>query len=300
MADGKAFAISDYLNEVAEHSNGKRGYHCSGKVGDYTVCLFGNGLYLQGSLAKYYLPSNLYTLTRSDTEKAIQSLCDKLHTDIRAAKVSRLDVSTVLPTTRPPTDYYTGLINKTYFTRVQATKDTLYFNSGKRQLVFYDKSKEAVAKGAIIPDCFKGCNLLRYEMRLQRQIPKQLKVTGVITAERLYNPDFYTTLIGLWKNEFDSIKKIETPKAIMANIKNPKDAEKAFYAMLLNKEQDGQSAIDCFLDDLKAAKVFKDRKYYTRTKERLNKMLQSNGEQQQSELMKELERAIRDIARYAR
>ncbi len=125
---GNPFAVLSYLSDIAEQRSDKLGYSASGKLGDYSIYCFERGLSLKGSLAKYYLPSNVYTLTRQTAAEAIEKMSDTLHTDITAATVTRLDVSTVIPTKRQPTDYYTGLGSKPRFKRLQATADTLYYN----------------------------------------------------------------------------------------------------------------------------------------------------------------------------
>jgi hypothetical protein len=145
---GNPFAIAPYLDEVTERQNERQGYTCTGRLRDYQVCITNSGVALLGSLAKYFLPSNVYTLTRATVQQAIEQMSDQLHTDVSAAKVLRADVSTVIPTMRPPADYYSCLGGKARFERVQATPDTLYYSTHTRQLVFYDKTKEAAAKRA--------------------------------------------------------------------------------------------------------------------------------------------------------
>jgi hypothetical protein len=81
------------------------------------------------------------------------------------------------------------------------------------------------------------------------------------------------------------------------NITTPKEAQIALFAYLL--QQNGQSVINDFLAELKAKNVFDDRKYYSRLKAELNKILAA-PKGQKSDLMQELETAIYDVAKYAR
>jgi hypothetical protein len=91
-------------------------------------------------------------------------------------------------------------------------------------------------------------------------------------------------------------------------LENYTDGEKSFkplqwlkilslFAYLL--QQSGQNVIDEYLAELKAKKVFDDRKYYSRVKSDLNKTL-ATPKGQKSDLMQELETAIYDVAKYAR
>jgi hypothetical protein len=299
-AEGSPFAVLPYLDEVTEQRSDKRGYSCSGKFGDYSVCCFQGGISLKGSLAKLYLPSNVYTLTRQTAKEALEQMGDGLHLDMGAAKVTRIDVSTVIPTKRPPTDYYRGLGNKPHFRRLQAHQDTLYYSQQFRQLIFYDKTKEAGAKGALIPPTLKGCNLMRYEMRLIKNTQRLLKSPTPITGATLTDSGFYYSIIQRWKSEFDTIKKINTISTMTDNIKTPQQAKEALFAILLQQaQQGGQSCIDAFLADLKAKDTFSDPKYYSRLKADLYRILQAPAEGE-SDMIKELEKAVADFAKYAR
>ena len=298
-AGGNPFAVLPFLNDITERQSDKFGYSCSGKFGDYSVYCFKGGLSLKGSLAKLYLPSNAYTLTRQTTKEALEKIGDGLHLDIGAATVTRLDVSTVIPTKRPPTDYYRGLGNKPYFKRLQAHQDTLYYSQKLKQLAFYDKTKEASAKGVLIPPTLKGCNLMRYEMRLIRKTQRLLKSQTPITGATLTDESFYYSIIKRWKTEFDTIKKINII-GTMTDIKTPQQAKETLFAILLQQsQQGGQNCIDEFLSDLKAKDTFTDPKYYSRLKADLYRILQAPTEAG-SDLITELEKAIADFANYAR
>lgn len=296
-AEDNPFAVLPYLCKVAEHNSDKKGYSCSGKLGDYSVCCFQTGISLKGSLAKYYLPSNVYTLTRQTVKEALEKMSDELHISMTAAKVTRLDVSTVIPTKRPPADYYPSLGNKPHFRRLQAHPDTLYYSQQHKQLIFYDKTKEAASKSALIPPTLKGCNLMRYEMRIIKSVQRMLKSSNPITGITLADSKFYYSIIQLWKNEFETIKKINTISTMTDSIKTPKEAQRALFAILL--QQGGQTYIDEFLADLKAKKTFSDPKYYSRLRSDLNKIMQAPHEAK-STLIIELEKAVADVAKYAR
>ena len=298
-AEGNPFAVLPYLCEVVEQQSDKRGYSCSGKLGDYSIYCKETGVFLTGSLAKYYLPSNVYTLTRQTASEALEKMSDETHLNMAAAKVTRLDVSTIIPTKRPPTDYYSGLGNKPHFDRFSGSQTTLYYSQKTTGmgLVFYDKTKEATEKGAIIPPTLNGCNLLRYEVRFQKKVQRLLKSPDPITGATLIDSRFYYSIVKRWKTEFDTIKKINTISTMTDSIKTPKDAQTVLFATLL--QQGGQSKIDEFLADLKAKNVFKDKKYYSRLKADLYKILQAPNEAK-SDMILELEKAVSDIAKYAR
>lgn len=290
------FDVLPYLTDIVEHNSEKRGYSCGGRLGDFVVNCNQIGVSLCGSLAKFYLPSNVYTLTRRTALEALEKMSDEIHFDMLSADLKRIDVSTIIPTKLTPSAYYIRLGDKPRFERLQTHADTLYYSQRQRQLVFYDKTKEANAKGAEIPPTLEGCNLMRYEIRLLSSPNRLLKTPEPIKGADLVNADFYYNLVQVWKNEFDTIKKNSIDTIMSDNIKTPKDAKEAILASLL--QQQGQSYIDGVISDLKAQGAFPDPKYYTRLKADLNKMLQATGGA--DELIKELETAISDVARYAR
>jgi hypothetical protein len=293
LSGGSPFDVLPCLSEITERQN-DNGYSCTGKAGDYTVNVYEAGISLKGSLAKNYFGDNLHTLMRRDVKQAVEQLCDGLHTGIGMAKVTRLDVSTIIPTRRPPADYYSYLGGKPYFERLQSTPDTLYYNNHQRQIVFYDKTGEATAKGVQIPEILQNSNLFRYELRYTKRLNRQLNTD--LTAAKLYDVEFYRSVIGNWYNEFKSIQKIKKQSIMTDKISTVKEAEMALFASLL--QQAGQNTIDEFMAELKANNVFEDRKYYSRLKAGLNRLATSKGEK--SELMQELETKMFEIARYAR
>ena len=290
------FAVLPYLTDQEERKSQRLGYSCSGKLGAYSVYCSERGITLWGSLAAFHLLSNAYTLTRATTAEALEAMSDQLHVDMMAAKVTRLDISTIIPTTRPPSDYFSVLGMKTRYTRLLTHPDTLYYNQKFRQLVFYDKSKEARAKGAVLPPALVGCNLLRYEARWKRP-QTALKQYAPVTGETLTDPVFYYNIIQEWKREFDTIKKINPISMKEMDTSTRPKAKNALFAKLL--QQAGQSCIDDFIKELKAKNEFSDRKEYSRLKSDLNQLLQAPSAGS-SELMEELSRAVDEVAKYAR
>ena len=292
MVGGDPFTIAQHLDEIVEH-NSERGYSVTGKAGDYSVLLIDSGISLKGSLPKLLLPSNIHTLNRSGAQLAVNKLSDSLHLPVSGAKVTRVDVSNVLPVKRPVNDYYSLLGNKPYSQRLQATAGTLYYNTLKKQHIFYDKIAEAKAKGIPIPAGFIGANLLRVEVRFTQRIPKQFS-RDEITGATLYDEKFYTDIVKRWGDEYFSINKLKANSFMdTTNIKTPKDGANALFSYLLQGA--GADIINCFIADLKAKKTFEDPKYYSRLRDELNKLTRATTLSEQNELIKELDQSIREV-----
>jgi len=285
--------IVQYLTEIEEHKSDGRGYRVTGRANDYYVSLLEGGISLKGSLPKFLLPTNIHTLTRAGTKQAIEKLSDTLHLKILDAKVTRIDVSTVLATKRNPSDYYPYLGNKPHFQRLQATKDALYYNTNKKQLVFYDKILEAKAKNIIIPEKFCDSNLLRFESRWKQRLPTQFQIPE-ITGATLINENFYTSMVQRWGDEYFSINKLKSNLIMDTNnIRTPKDGVNAIFSLLLQEK--GQEYINNILADLKARNTFTDPKYYSRLKDELKKRTTVSTNAEQCELIRELDQAVREV-----
>jgi hypothetical protein len=185
--------------------------------------------------------------------------------------------------------------NKPRFKRLQSTPDTLYYNNHQRQLIFYDKAKEATTAGMQIPSILQKSNLLRYELRLLKRLNSQLNVD--LMAAKLYDKDFYYSIIQKWYSEFKTVQKLKSSSFMTDNIITVRDAETALFAALLQER--GQSIIDEYLAELKDRNVFKDRQRLSELKRKLNTILQAPMGTK-SELMQELETDVFNIAKYAR
>jgi len=125
-------------------------------------------------------------------------------------------------------------------------------------------------------------------------VTKQFK--QCVTASILYDDVFYKTIIQSWYNEFKTIQKLKNQNFMIDNVTTPKEAQAALFAYLL--QEAGQNLVTDFLNELKAKKVFPDRKYYTRVKADLNKIIVAkNGNT--ADLIQELEKKIFTTAKYA-
>ena len=294
ISKSKTFEVLPYLSDVTEWQN-EHGYNCTGKLKNYNVFVSDSGIALRGSLAKNHFGDNIHTLTRKDAQWAIEELSDRLHININAAKVTRLDVSTILYTKQPPADYFHYLGEKPYFKRLQVHDDTLQYNNHQRQIVFYDKKKEATEKGVPIPPILQNANLLRYELRYTKRINRQLN--NDVTAGKLYVRPFYDSLIENWYKELKEIQKLKKQSFMLDEATTVKGAKDALFARLLKEKPE---IISEFMNAIKAEKKFANRADYSRLNAELNKMIATAEFHEKEDLMQEIETQAFNIAKYAR
>jgi hypothetical protein len=194
------------------------------KVGQgWDVWLFRSGIKIQGSPAKWLFGNNADTLTLTQAEESFTTLAEALQLPYETllwGVVQRLDFSSVICMDYAPKAYYGNLdyLHK-YRRSLDASGDSLYFKQTEKWVVFYDKQKDAEAKGMSLPEWTKGQNLLRYEVRyikpkrthLYRKIKKEwikdVDAKGNFFVKDLLNEQIYIACIDEWLNIYERINK---------------------------------------------------------------------------------------------
>ncbi len=288
--------ILQSLSDITEHTKEDGQAYHSGNLRNYKVNMSGQGISLKGSLAKYFLPDNFHTLTRSDTARAIEQMSDELHLPIINAKLSRIDFAQNFIVDNKPEAYYPYLGDSQYYKRLMQPKSIYYVNE-LRQKVFYDKVAEGKKSRLKLPDVWTGQNVLRYELRLCKRLPNELNMAEV-TAKQLYNERFYMAIFDKWQAEYDSINKLHNLNFNTSTMKSPKDFWKQISLMAINTI--GQEKIMQEIEILKAKKTFDKPEYYCRLKNEVRELCKAPDLTASSDLMAELDKKIKASKRYYR
>ena len=273
-----------------------------GTINGLGIGVFGGGVFVEGSLPKYHYGSNIYPLDREGTKECIEMIGDTLGINMSGADVVGIEFGTTFMMQYKVSAYLAKLGQMPRLQRYNFNADTLYYKgSGKvqpRVYTFYDKLADCKAKHLPYPIDFEDKNLLRYEMRLKGRLAYQLGVPEV-KASTLYDRQFYRELVRRYQDSYFSISKINelNPNA-MKEIKNVSDAFNIFVARLLSQTEQPQRQIDTFINEIKAAGVFEDKKYYTRLKDKLNEIVTKDNITISNELIKELDDAIKNCGAY--
>ena len=273
-----------------------------GTMNGLSIGVLGGGVFVEGSLPKYHYGSNIYPLDREGTKECIEMIGDTLGINMSGADVVGIEFGTTFMMQYKVSAYLAKLGQMPRLQRYNFNADTLYYKgSGKvqpRVYTFYDKLADCKAKHLPYPIDFEDKNLLRYEMRLKGRLAYQLGVPEV-KASTLYDRQFYRELVRRYQDSYFSISKINelNPNA-MKEIKNVSDAFNIFVARLLSQTEQPQRQIDTFINEIKAAGVFEDKKYYTRLKDKLNDIVTKDNITISNELIKELDDAIKNCGAY--
>lgn len=293
--------IANYLDRAKQETDLQTGeLRVFGNLEGLKVSIFPVGLSVVGSLPKYLYGTNVYPLDRHTTAKAVEKLSDELHLQAGKASVMGIEFGTNFMMKHRVQDYLCKLGDMPRLSRYHFEPSTLYYKgTGKQQpkaFCYYDKIADAKAKGLEFPQDMKDANILRYEMRLNGRLPQQLGVPEV-KASTLYNVAFYRKVVKRYQESYFSIIKLNQVKTdVMSEIKTVSDAFNVFVARLIS--QSDQTQVVGFLDELKEAGVFDDRKNYTRLKNKIQEVATKANITMTDELMKELDNDIKNCGAY--
>lgn len=299
---GTFSAIPCLLTKATEQTDRETGeFKIFGSLDTLKVSVFCSGISIIGSLSKYYYPNTVYPLDRRATKQAIDKLSDALHFDVSKANISGLEFGTVLLLSHPVSEYLGYLGTMPYpFKRYHFEPGTLYYRTGSKEqpvtYAFYDKILEAKKSGLFIPTGFESQNLLKYEIRFNRRLPKLLNVPEV-KASTLTDKDFYKMLLENWKESYFKINrqtKIKTE--IMCDIQTVSDAYSVFVARLMSGTN--KDVVEDFMVELKNSKVFKNRSDYNRLKNKIRDVSNKAGLVVSDELVRELDDAVKNAAAF--
>ncbi|WP_374365136.1 phage/plasmid replication protein [Cloacibacterium sp.] len=264
--------------------------YITGYLDNLLVSVSENGLSIKGSLNKFWYDDNFCKLTRQEAQHSIEKLQDLLQVNLLNADIKRLDIAHNFIMNEEVKNYYNFLGDCNYYKRLSQA-DSIYYNNGLRTKLFYDKVKEGKTKGAETPQIWQKSNVLRYELRFMKRLPKQFKKSQVLVSD-LFDENFYINTIDSWINEYVEIKK---NRLLTPNIDNMTSKNSLEYLLSAYIEKFGKSFADDFLELNK--NNFSTTKEASRSKKKLKEL---KGLTEESPLMKELDSKILRVKEYYR
>lgn len=219
--------LFDENDEGNDYKNHGKLLSRTGRIEGLKVTVSRNAMSVKGqSLSKWYIGNNLQAMSVADTQRAIERISDITHLDFSKAIVTRIDVAQNFIMEQQPCEYFKQL-GMCGGVKPAPIKDGVYYFIGENtSLVFYDKSKEVLTRGrnsVHIPKEYVGKNILRFEKRYLRMVSKQLNWNDTITANMLYDRDFYTRLLQDWGSSYNQIQKINNHKLSFKEMVSSKD-----------------------------------------------------------------------------
>ncbi|WP_343660187.1 phage/plasmid replication protein [Chryseobacterium sp.] len=185
----------------------------TGMIRNMAVFINDEMIKIDGSIPKYFNNNNIENFDFRSFPIAIMLLSDELGVDLRNARVRRLDIAANFELENEVSDYFLRLYYLKYFQRDTSKRTTLrfYSNSGRRNLVFYDKIKEFATKNKKLIqedtsfiDTFH--NLVRYEFMMQSNPSKILKIPD-LRVKDLFEAENCKKALKLWFDMYNKIHK---------------------------------------------------------------------------------------------
>lgn len=286
--------ILSQLPDYTEHSKSDGQTYFSGHFrGNYRVKVNENGVSLEGSLAKFYLSNNFESLTRLETERAIEKMGDELQLPINKAIVNRIDiVPRNIITEFKPKIYYPLFGESPFFKRFTQENSLSYQNSLKIKTI-YDKIAETKRKRqSNIPLEWQNKNVLRYELRFIKRLSNQFNRPQILTST-LYEEKFYMDLLDKWFNEYTAIKKKKMHNLKIENLKSPKKL--IDYLSYLGIESMGKENVFHLIEMMKEKGSMSNKEAYSRAKSMVRSLNNNPDFTEQSDLIEELDRKIKEV-----
>lgn len=289
--------ITAALSDATEHSRANGAYYVSGSLKNGSkVSISESGVSFKGSLAKYFLQDNFQTLTRSDSQRAIEMLSDELHLPMSDANVNRIDFADSILMQFTPETYYPYLGESKHFKKLMQP-NSVYWQNGNRTKLFYNKIAEAKAKRLEVPKLWQGQNVLRFEARWQKRLTNQFNVPE-IKAETLHEEKFYMMVFDKWRTEYESIRKRHNANFNPEKMNSPKDFWKQLQLIAIDAI--GHDEVINRIEQMRQMKAFDKPEYYSRLKKEVRELCTQPKHHDKSELVDELDKKMKNAMRFYR
>lgn len=249
-----------------------------------------------GSLSKFYLGNNINELTRSGTQKAIESLSDILHLPIEKAIVKKFHFGINVMLSHEPTLYFNYLGNCGKYSRL-LQPNGINYKVTNREFAMYDKIKEVKFHRESIPPLFNNRQILRLESRYNNGINKHFN-KAKIEASLLYNEDFYLIINKDLQSTYNQIDKIKTYKLDMNEITTRREMQKLGVLSLIEIEGGLLQALENIKERYKQGKLTK--KQHHDLKALYNESSKMKLQTIESDLIIELDQKIKEKFKYFR
>lgn len=261
-----------------------------GYLSSLFVLISENGVYISGSLSKYYYGNNMYTLSFTEIKQAFKMIENQLNIPIEKAKVQRLDIAENFIVDYPAENYWQCLGDMTYYNR-QEMNNGVYYNGSNKTLSFYDKGYERKVKKKGVPECYIGKNVLRYELRFMKRLGKQFDRQFLYVSDLILE-SFFAELLDKYKMQYEKIHKYQSIIHYSDLLINDLAQFRNQIKLLGMQALGGEAALLNTVNQARKDKAFKNNMHATRVIQDIKKTYQSNVFTESHSLVRELETII--------
>lgn len=208
------FATKGKEGQVTYYPNDNKAVEATFK--NYKFRLTNNNLTAYGSISKLYNTDNFRPLSFAGVQQAIMMLEDFLEMSLNDAQILRIDYACNVEVEKQVNQYIDLFTSPIGYKARIFESETTYFENNKETLLFYDKTKELISKPQKIDINYKSKNILRYELRIRRNISKALGWEDS-KLENLHNYHYYMAILRRYYRSYKSLPIHTTPLASQLN-----------------------------------------------------------------------------------
>ena len=293
--------IPTYLDQITGEHNYAGYVIVTGKLGTLDVSVSRLRVKVfNNSFAKYYFSDPYSVMGRKDMQGCLEKLSDELHLNMGKAEVCRLDFGQNFVMKADTNIYlqHLGELKRPTATRLPQS-DGLYYSGRNTQLAFYNKNREQSRQGNPIPELYKGRQVLRYEYRFLHRLPEELGVARV-TANMLYEENFYMRLIDTWKKSFEAIQKINDINLNFDMIRTKKELYRLSLLHLIEQRGGQMAFTNSVVEAAKKGKITAKQKHDLLGAIEDACKVDDSGLVVENETIKELEDKIKQATKFYR
>ena len=294
------------LNNVEErYCENTRQIKILGKHENFDFVVREQGIYLTGSICKYFLNDNQQALSKGDTIRANEKLSDNTHLPIDRATVLRVDIAGNFIVKQQEDLYYDYLGILPRFKRDIKDNGLYYYNSQKSrknasiELLFYGKKHEQIIKGTPVQPIIENNYYLRYEARFLKRLCRLFNMPE-ITGRTITEDKFYIDIINKWKELYFTIQKnkITNFDLTALDMKKPKEYLE-YYTLFGIMQRGGEAEALKEIEILQKRGIFK-RKQVHDIRKKINEICKMPLLTMEANEISELDKDIKQAVKYYR
>jgi len=177
-----------------------------GNLRNLRVAQYACSVSISGSLPKFINGNNLKSITKADTSLAIQEISDNLEVPVGEADVFKVHIANNFEVELPVAAYISCFGRTNRYKMLPYPATGVIYRNRTRALEFYDKLEEMKYKKQKIPGEFLDIKLLRYELKLNKNVKRDMKFVN-LQASDLSNEEIFKAFIKRWRNEYMRVSK---------------------------------------------------------------------------------------------
>ena len=248
------------------------------------------------SLTKYFLGNSLSMMERSSIKQAIEKMSDALHLPIKKTEVNKFHYAKNIMLKNDVSLYLPYLGKSGRYNRLEQPFGINYKVTGK-EIAIYDKIREAKHRKESLHPLYIDRFMMRIESRFENNLCKHFNRTS-ITAQTLYDEDFYIMVNDEWYKDYLSIDKIKTTKIDMQQIRT-KEQMKLLGVLSLVQMEGGKTQSIQNLKERYSKRELTKKQYYD-LKGLIEQSSSLKLQTVESDLIIELNQKVKESVRYYR